>query len=144
MMNVIDRMDTHMSRRDRGLNAGKRSEDAMSQQHEIKIRFPELNLSEAGKAARALRETIEDESPDLDLSVEKDDPTNMDFGATLAVVIGTPAVLALARGIALWLARKRSTLEFEIDGDRVTFRAEGSLDENTARIVEALSPSKAG
>ncbi len=105
----------------------------------IAIRFPELELSDAGRAARNLREQILDDAPGVDADVRKDDSSTMDFGATLILVLGTPAVVALAQGIAKWMMRERTVLEIESDGKTVKIHAEGTLNENVARIVEALN-----
>jgi hypothetical protein len=111
----------------------------MDSQQTVAIRFPELALSEAGQAARLLREQILDEAPEVEVGVQKDDTKTQDFGATLVLVLGTPAVVSLARGIAKWMMRERTVLEIEKDGEKVTIRAHGTLNENAARIVEALS-----
>lgn len=107
-------------------------------EHNIAIRFPELELAAAGRAASDLRAQLLDDVPDADVHLAKDDPTTQDFGATLIAVIGTPAALALARGIAAWIARKRTTIVIERTGDTTRVTASGTIDENTARIVEAL------
>src|SRR5262245_49119104 len=87
------------------------------------IRFPDLELGEAGKAVEGLKAQILDDVPEAKLQVRKDDPTNQDFGATLIAVLGTPAILAAARGIATWLKRRGQTIEVELDGEKTTFRA---------------------
>ena len=110
----------------------------MSDRQTIRIRFPGMELGDAGMAAESLREQIEDETSEVDVGVEKDNPDTMDFGATLAIVLGTPAALALAKGIANWMARERSAIEIEIGSEKVTVKASGTINENVARIVEAV------
>ena len=114
----------------------------MDNQVRLAIRFPELELGEAGRAAQNLREQILDDVAGATVDLHKDDPTNQDFGATLIAVIGTPAVLVLAKGIATWIARRRAPVEIEIDGDKIIFRAEGAIDDNAVKIAEALARRK--
>ena len=110
----------------------------MDEPQKVSIRFPDMDLGEAGKAASDLREDILDTGATDDVTLEKDDPTTMDMGATLVAVLGTPAIIIIAKGIANWISRKRQNIEIEAEGDKIVIRASGSVDENTARIVEAL------
>jgi Effector Associated Constant Component 1 len=114
----------------------------MTERRTVKVRFLDMEIGDAGNAARTLREQIEDEVPDVDVSIQKDNPDTMDFGATLAVVLGTPTVIALATGIAKWMALERTSIEVEVGPERVVIKASGSVDENVARIVEAVQQSK--
>lgn len=100
------------------------------------IRFEDLSAAEAGDRAASLRETLLDASPDLSVEVKKSDAATMDMGATLVLVLGTPAVIAIAKGIAAFLARERAgTLVIEQDG-RVLFKGNSS---DAAKVAAALN-----
>ncbi|HKE95512.1 MAG TPA: hypothetical protein VKB34_14455 [Povalibacter sp.] len=114
----------------------------MSQQT-IAIRLPELELGEAGRKVEDLKSQLLDDVPGTRVDIRKDDPTNQDFGATLVVVLGTPAVVAIAHGIATWMKKRGQTIELEIDGGRTIFRATGPIDDTAGKIVEALSRRRA-
>jgi len=107
----------------------------------LEVRFPGLELGEAGRAAQQLRDAILDDVPGATVNLEKDDPTNQDFGATLIAVLGTQAVLVLAKGIASWVMRRGTSVEVTIDGEKTTLRAHGTLDDNAVKIVDFLSRS---
>lgn len=66
------------------------------------IRFEGGDLAEANAYAEELRDTLLEAASDKDVKVDvhvrRDDPTTMDFGGTLVLVLGTPAVLAIAKG----------------------------------------------
>jgi hypothetical protein len=101
----------------------------------FEIRFEDLSLADAGIKAADLRETLLDASPDVNVDLKKSDATTMDFGATLVLVLGTPAVLAIAKGISAYLAREREgTLVIEENG-RVVFRGNSS---DAAKIAASL------
>ena len=54
--------------------------------------------------------------PEVSVSLTKDDATNQDFGATLILVLGTPAILAVANGIASYIARDRAKIVISKNG----------------------------
>jgi hypothetical protein len=103
------------------------------------IRFPDLELGEAGQLAQDLREQLLDDVPHLDVELRKEDPATQDVGAILVGVLGAPSVVLLARGVAVWLMRRGKSLEIEVDGSKLTFRAQGSIDDNAVKIAEVLS-----
>jgi hypothetical protein len=57
--------------------------------------------------ATDLEDSLSEAVPALTISRRREDPLAQDFGATLAVVLGTSAVTALAKGVAAWLARRQ-------------------------------------
>ena len=105
----------------------------------FKIRFQELSLAEANVQSARLRQEILDSSPDVHVEIEREDPNTMDFGSTLVLVLGTQAIVAIAQGIANYLARARGRIIIERDGKII---AEGISGGDAARIVEALSSHK--
>ena len=111
----------------------------MNDTQTIKIRFEDVSLDEASQKAAALRMDLLDISPDVKINIEKDDPTNQDFGATLVLILGTPAVIMIARGIANYLSRDRGKISIEANGKVV---AEGISGDDAARIAEAISRQK--
>jgi hypothetical protein len=103
------------------------------QKQQFEIRLEE---DEAGIKAKKLRQELLDVSPDVSVSLAKDDPANQDFGGTLVLVLGTPAVIAVANGIAAYLKRDRAKIRISKGGEVV---AEGISGEDAARIAEAFS-----
>ncbi len=75
----------------------------------IRISFQDVEESEAGAMAEELREYILEEAPEAEVSRERDDPESMDAGATLAVILSSAAVVAVAKGIQAWLERRTSS-----------------------------------
>lgn len=114
----------------------------MSHDIALAVRFPEFDLGEASQLAQSLREELLDEVAGASAEIRKDDPTNQDFGATLVLMLGTPAIVALATGIATWIRRNRKGCEIEVDGSKVSVRIDGTVEDNAVRIVQALSGHK--
>ena len=83
----------------------------MEETYEIK--FGSTDLANSNKYAVELREFILDEASKhddtkIDVNIEKDNKETMDFGGTLAVILGTPAVVVLAKAIGNWLKMRHS------------------------------------
>jgi len=103
--------------------------------NEFELHFEDVSAADAAAAAEGLRNALLDASPDVEVNVRKADPTAMDFGATLVVALGTPAILVLAKGISSFLARERAgTLVIKRGGD-VVFKGNSS---DAAKIAASL------
>jgi len=75
--------------------------------NEFHVSFDGLELDDAGKAAASLREALLDIGrTDIETRIEKNSAETMDLGTQLALVFGAPAAVAVARGIAQWLAHE--------------------------------------
>jgi hypothetical protein len=81
----------------------------MEQSSRYIIRFDEMEPADAGRAADSLRRSIQEVDPTIEAKRIRTSDEAMDFGASLAVIIATPAVLALAKGISNWLARTHTS-----------------------------------
>lgn len=95
----------------------------------------------AGEAARWLADALREVRGVSKVSREKEDPSAMDLGAIVGVVVSSGATLAIARGIADWLRRTRDTkLKIQLDPGSGSIKAEVErIDPATAlRIVELL------
>lgn len=102
----------------------------------FELSFEEVNSAQAGGAAERLRDSLLNASPDVAVTVKKADQATMDFGATLVLVLGTPAILAIAKGISVFLARERpGVLVIKRDGN-VVFKGNSS---DAAKIAASLS-----
>lgn len=72
------------------------------------ISFPDEPVGEAGAAVADLREHLAIVAPAVEADQRRTDASSQDMGATLAIVLGAPAVVALAKGIADWLKMRGS------------------------------------
>jgi hypothetical protein len=111
--------------------------------HEFILSFDNVSVADATQFASELRNDLLTISEDIDVEQRRDRTDTQDFGATLAIILGTPAVLALAKGIADWL-RKRPTAQLTIkkqNGQVTEVIAAGITSEDAAKIAEALKKS---
>jgi DNA-binding transcriptional LysR family regulator len=108
-------------------------------QRTLVFRFQGVSPAEAGQKILELREDLLDSADDVRAEVRKEDPTTQDFGATLVLVLGSGAVVAIAKGIQRYLSRDREgELVIEEDGS-VRFKGNSK---DAARIAEALGKPK--
>ena len=106
----------------------------MSEQTYV-IKFESTSTAAANRYADELREAILDASSDVQVTLKKDDPSTMDFGGTLVILLGTPAVIAIAKGIGNWLKRRNTAcITIEAPDGRVIARNISS--KNAARLAE--------
>ncbi|GCE21303.1 hypothetical protein [Dictyobacter kobayashii] len=70
----------------------------MDQQTYI-INFDNVSGAEANIYASELRDVLLDTSSDIEVERRRDNPHTQDFGATLVLILGTPAILATAKAV---------------------------------------------
>lgn len=101
------------------------------------ITFPEASCAEANKYAGDLAATLRDLKEGVAVEQRRDREDTQDLGATLAIVLGTASVTAIANGIASWLMRH--------SGARIQITSKGNViaknldSRDAARIAEAFS-----
>lgn len=87
------------------------------------ITFDNVSAAEANRYAEELRHFILAASPDVTVQRQRDDPQAQDFGATLVLLLGTPAAGAIIKAIGDWLAlRNRASLSIRRDGETLALK----------------------
>jgi hypothetical protein len=74
--------------------------------HEVIISFPEVSPAQANQYAAELQDILQQASNEVSIERVRTDDEAQDFGATLAIILGTPAAIALATAVKRWLARR--------------------------------------
>jgi hypothetical protein len=103
----------------------------------VKIAFPDVDDAEAHEQAQNLLSELKQDSdlrPQLDLTQTKiirTDQEALDFGTTLIAVLGTPAIIILARAIRSWM--ERTGTDMDINGVRIR----NVRSQDAAAIIEA-------
>ena len=104
---------------------------------ELTIHFDDLGPAEAGATAALLREALLDAVPGVSAEVRRGDAESMDMGATLILLLGTPALIAIAKGIGAFIARERPGRIRIKKGDTM-IEVDGSSSD-MARVAESLA-----
>lgn len=101
------------------------------------ISFTNVSIAEANQYAADLGASLRDLERDVVVEQRRERSDSQDFGATLAIILGTASATALANGIASWLMRH--------SGARIQINKQGSViatnldSRDAAKIAQAFS-----
>jgi hypothetical protein len=103
------------------------------------ITFADTSTAEGNRLASSLAEALRDLDPGIIVARQRERPDTQDFGASLAVILGSTVVTTVARGLVAWLSRN--------SGARIEIRRKGGLvlsashldSKDVSQIVKALS-----
>jgi hypothetical protein len=104
------------------------------------ITFPGSSTAEANRYAAELGAALREIDEELKVEQQRDRADTQDFGATLAIILGTASATAVAKGVAAWLARH--------SGAKIQINADGSVvasnldSRDAARIADAFARHK--
>jgi hypothetical protein len=111
--------------------------------NEVLVRFEGISPGEAGVEVQRLQELLADASPDVSVKLRREHAESMDMGASLVLLLGTPAVIMVAKGIASFLKQRGPRAgdliveRVAADGRIERFRFNGD-SADAARVAEAL------
>ncbi|THU40765.1 hypothetical protein FAM09_01230 [Niastella caeni] len=91
-------------------------------------------LADANKLAEDLQSYLAN-TQQITLARIKDNDNAQDFGATLVLVLGTPAILAIAKGIQTWLS-KRNNITITIKNSQGEVVASGISGKDIPKVFE--------
>lgn len=72
------------------------------------LSFEGISQAEANHYAEELREVLLDATSEIDVQRQRENPLAQDLGASLALILGTPAVVATVHALGNWLQKRRS------------------------------------
>lgn len=106
---------------------------------EFTIEFPDSSAADATRLAEDLARHVSTAIDGVKAEVAPGNPDAMDFGATVAIVLGAPSIVYLAKGIADWI-RRQGDPALVIKRGRDAIVVKGGLDQSTKRelILAAL------
>ena len=117
---------------------------------EIAIAFPSCSIGEANQLAVELQDrfsrivTARGLSGSIQATVFKDDENRQDFGASLAIVLGTPAAIALAKGVHDLIAARGHSVVIKTKDGHIIAKGDAAKNIDVAETVAALERLKRG
>ena len=104
------------------------------------VKFENCSVADANRWAEDLRRELLDRVPDVQVDRKRDNPAAQDFGASLVLILGAPAVVVLAKALKTWLARNNAaSIRLETtDGVLVA----NNLESKDAAAIVAAFPRK--
>jgi Effector Associated Constant Component 1 len=106
----------------------------------IFLSFPDAKLSAANLFAASLSNRLRNVDPSVQIELVKRRAGSMDCGSTVALVLGTAAATEMAKGIAQWIARHKTKVQFTTNTE--TLIVSDADPESVAKIIQALSSHK--
>jgi hypothetical protein len=111
--------------------------------HQLVIQFPELTAAEASIAASDLAAELSGLCQDLELRLIRLDEATQDLGTGIALVLGAPAAVIVARGIATFLSKRGTTASIETPRGRIVLTGDAVSSRPLVEIVKALEATPA-
>jgi hypothetical protein len=112
--------------------------------HQLRVHFQELTAAEASIAANQLAADLDALRPDVDISLVRVNEATQDLGTAVVLVLGAPAVVVVARGIANFLTKRGTTARIETPNGCVVLTGDAVSSQQLVDIVKALEASTGG
>lgn len=105
------------------------------------ITFDNVSEADADRYAAELRNFLLNAAPDIEVERRREDPYTQDFGATLLLILGTPAIVAAVNQIGDWLAL-RNKAGITIKNGKGEVIATNITGKEVIKLAELLSTHK--
>jgi hypothetical protein len=106
---------------------------------DAEISFATATPADASRLAEDLARFIQTSVDGAEASVGGGSSDSMDFGTTVVLVLGTPAMIALAHGVASWIKRQGDPeLVIKTKNGSVTVKGGLDLDAKRDLIIAAF------
>lgn len=106
------------------------------EQEQFTIDFPGVSVAEANRLASELGEMLRG-IPGVQVNQHRNSENTQDMGASLILLLGTPAVLAVAKGVEAYL-KKRHDAKITITGPQGEVRAENITGKEAIALAEVF------
>ena len=99
------------------------------------IEFEGVSPADATRYAEELRDTLRGATPEANIERRRTDEEAQDFGATLVLILGTPAAIVLAKAFRDWLNR-RSSVKVHLKDEEGDLLLENVTAKDAHKILE--------
>jgi hypothetical protein len=120
----------------------KAQETAMSEQTYI-IEFCDASKADANIYADQLRDALLDAAPDVRVEPRRADRGAQDFGATLVLALGAPAVIVIAKALGDWLKLHHS-VSVDIKTPDGSYVAKNITAKDARQLAKLLRSKRGG
>ncbi|GHO57856.1 hypothetical protein [Ktedonobacter robiniae] len=105
------------------------------------INFENASPTDASRYAEELRNVLLDQVDDIKVQRKRSNTQAQDFGTTLVLILGTPAVVTAATTIGSWLQRRNAaTLTLETPNKKII--VQNVTGKDAARLAELMLASQ--
>ncbi|SRR5260221_1759176 len=99
------------------------------------LSFNGVSEAEANRYAEELREVLLDAATEITVQRQRENPLAQDLGATLVLIMGTPALVAVVNAIGNWL-QKRHSAKLTIVTAEQKIVAENLTNKDAAHLLQ--------
>jgi hypothetical protein len=99
------------------------------------LSFVGVSPAEANHYAEELREILLDATDEIDVQRQRENPLTLDLGASLVLIMGTPALVAAVQAIGNWLQKRRSASLTIVTSEKKIV-AENLTNKDVAQLLE--------
>lgn len=110
---------------------------------EFLLSFVDIDLAARNQLAADLAIELTEDLPEAQVQQVQADEGNQDFGATLLIILSSPAIIALTKGVVSWLARHHNSklkIQRKFPDGRVEEIELDGLNFNQAEAIIKLKP----
>lgn len=106
---------------------------------QIKIHFEGLSIADANVASKELAQILTPQTGENgSVTIERTDASRQDMGATLVLVLGTPAAYAIAKGVRDYIAKRGSRIIIETPEGKVIASGDAATNIDVAKTAAAI------
>jgi len=99
------------------------------------LSFEGVSAAEANQYAEELREALLDATTGIAVQRQRENPLTQDLGASLVLIMGTPALVAAVNAIGNWLQKRHSaTLTIVTEEKKIV--AENLTNKDAAHLLQ--------
>ena len=110
-----------------------------NQNFRIIVRVEESSSAASNQSANDLEDIVRRvTSGRVEIKRVRESNQTQDFGATLAVILGTPAAIALAKGVHQFIAKRGSRVVIETEAGKVIATGDAASNIDVAATIEKL------
>ena len=99
------------------------------------LSFEGVSEAEANRYAEELREVLLDAEASIAVQRQRENPLAQDLGASLVLIMGTPAVVAAVQAIGNWLQKRRSASLTIVTAEKKII-AENLTNQDAAQLLQ--------
>lgn len=103
----------------------------------VKVRLLGTNAAECDQSIAGLMDQLQTSANSIQIERVREKKEYMDFGATVAIVVGSAAATAIAKGIADWMAKNQAA-RLEIDTETGKVLIENVNGKNLVQMKELI------
>ncbi|UCI07382.1 hypothetical protein [Mesorhizobium sp. B1-1-8] len=111
--------------------------------HELRVRFEGLSVADANKRSKELERLLAPSvGPSGSIQIARDSDVTQDLGATLILVLGTPAAFAIAKGLHNFISKWGDRVIIETKNGKVIATGDGAKNIDVAKTMAAIQEEK--